>query len=429
MKQQFGSLRSYLEMQHIVYSLSFPEDIAPDFIIRLRIVDNEEISSGPYSDGSDIDDDNDERDNGGNNRIVDDVEEEEDDDDDDDDDADDADEEDEVVDLKTSPTTATKKLISKDVTEAVYESDSASTKDNRNDYDNDYNPEFALIDKMTMRVLKIEVDKQGYLDDDIENMTKQDMRNCLYHGAHLASTDINDMERDNRKLHQKVASMETVPRLKAMLRERGQNLSGTKDILRDRYVEIALCEERYYQLITKWHDLKMKFNIESDLKLLNHADEDLNDSSRRKNTASRREIISKKIKLLTTKSLKEVIRLENKVRDKKNKNDTTIIDQERIDMIMKLLQAQLCSSEELIYEDDVMKGIEIEYKDYYFDSIIQSKNQNEKQNENEKENEYSNEKPLELYVKPSIDSSHPPTNIKSSRTSLKNQPTSTSTST
>ena len=429
MKQQFGSLRSYLEMQHIVYSLSFPEDIAPDFIIRLRIDDNEEMSSGPYSDGSDIDDENDERDNGGNNKIVDDKEvdeEENEDDDDGDDEEEEDDEEDEVVDLKTSSTTATKKPILKDVTEAVYESDSASTKDNRNNYNNDYNPEYALIDKMTLKELKINMEH----NDDVINMTKQDMRNKLYHDAYLTSTDINDVESNTRKLFQKIASMETVPRLKAVLQKRGQKLSGSKDVLRDRFVETALCRERYSHLIKKWQDLKVELAEELYLKrdIGNSADEDLNDSSKLKYTASKLNIISKKIKLLTTKSVKEIIRLENEVRNKKNKNDmTTIIDQERISMIMNLLQAQLSSSsKDLIYYNDVMKGIKIENQDFYFDSIIQSKNQNKKQNENE--NEYSTKNLLEAYVQPVIDSSHSPTNIKSSRTSLKNQLISTSTS-
>ena len=403
MKQQFGSLRSYLEMQHIVYSLSFPEDISPDFIIRLRVDDSEEISNGMYSDGSDIDDDDDD----------------DDDYDDDERDNDDVDEdEDEVVDLKISPTTATKKPISKDVTGAVYENSAASKKDNSKSLNNnEYNPEYALIDKMTLEDMKTRISFLGHSDDSIVNMKKEDMRKVLYLRANYEDKYIYFIEIFIRELIQKNVLNETVSRLKEILRAMGQKVSGTKEVLRDRFVDTALFHQRYYHLIKKWRNLKFELDLELDLTrdFENNADDDIKDSLKKKNTSSKPSDLYEKEKLLTTESLTEISRLENKIKNKENKDDVIVITgQAKVDMIMNLLKAQLsCSSDDLTHMY------------YSYDSTPQS--QIEQLTENKNENDYINKKLLEAYVHPA--SLHSRTDIFGTRELLMNQLTSNFTST
>lgn len=412
MKQQFGSLRSYLEMQHIAYSLSFPEDIAPDFIIRLRIDDSEEISTGMYSDGRDIDDDdeNDERDNDGNDEIVDDEEEEDGDNSDDDDD--------DVVNLKISPTTATKKLISNDVTGAVYEISLASTKENSNSLNsNKNNPEYALIDKMTLKDMKTLISYWGHSDDNIVNMKKEEMRNVLYLRADYESYYIHAIESEIREYIQRDISNETVSGLKEILRAMVQKVSGSKEVLRDRFVDTALCHKRYYHLIKKWRDLKFELDFERDF--TKNPDGDLEDSSKKKN--------EKEI-LLATESLTEISRLENKINNKENKDNMIVITgQAKVDMIMNLLQAQLSSSsEDLTYCNGIMRDMKVEYRYYSLDSITQSQRRQQTETENENENE-NNEKLLEAFEHPA--NLYSRTDIFGSRKSLMNQLTSNFTST
>ena len=320
MKQQFGSLRSYLERQHVMYALAFPEEIAPDFIVRLR--DDSDDGADGYTD-RDRDSEEEE--------VEEEVEEEEGVEDD----------------VKPPPTTGMKRSF---YTDQLNDDDDEDDDDEDSvNYKDRVDGEYILIDKM----------KRNDLGENIK-MNKQDMGERLYARADHGTSHTNQLEPEElRSIYQKAASKLTVEQIRLKLKLLGQKVSGVKEIVTLRLIETQLYYHKYIHLVRKFRDSRK------------HWDDEPFDPTKDFDGDNKREYYE----LLVSESMAEISRAENVVEDKDG--DRSEADEEKINRIIHLIRALEVSDNDDTDYFKLFENVEVEKQ------IMEiNKKGNESRNEN-----------------------------------------------
>jgi hypothetical protein len=375
MKQQFGSLRSYLERQHVMYALAFPEEIAPDFIVRLR------DDSDDSDDGTDgyTDRDSDREGEDGDEEVE---------------------EEGVEDDVKPPPTTGMKKSF---YTDQLSDDDEDDDDEHSVNYNDRVEGEYTMTDKMRTNNLNNKINDLG---KNIE-MEKEDVGERLHARADHETSDINQLEPEElRIIYRKAASALTVDKIKRKLILLGQRVTGVKEVLTLRLIEAQMYYHKYIHLVRKLRDNMGNGEIAS--KKYSNGKEieygrDSVDPIRSLiiETHDRRENHD----FLISETIAEISRVENIVENEDG--DRSEADKQKINMIINLITSLQFRSDEMDRADELFENEEVENK------IMK---QNRKRNENRKKNvlEQSSQSTSQI-------------TITKSGNSVKNYPTSTST--
>ena len=370
MKQQFGSLRSYLERQHVMYALAFPEEIAPDFIVRLR---DDSDDSDDNADGYTDRDSDSEGEEG--EEEVEEVEEEE----------------GVEEDVKPAPTTGMKKSF---YTDQLSDNDDDDDDEDSVNYNDGVDGEYTVIDKM----------ENNDLGENIE-MEKQDLGEGLYARDDHETSDISQLEPEElRSILRNAASALTVDKVKRKLSLLGLRVSGVKEILTLRLIEAQMYYHKYIHLVRKLRDFRKNEEITS--KKYSHGKEI--EYGRDSVDPIRSTFIETHVmhgNFLISESIVEISRTENVVEDEDGKRSEA--DRLKLDLIMHLVTSLQFRSDEMDRADELFENEAVE------NQIME---QNKKRNENRKKNvlEQSSQSTSQI-------------TIKKSANSVKNYPTSTST--
>lgn len=333
MKQQFGSLRSYLERQHVMYALAFPEEIAPDFIVRLR--DDSDDGTDGYTD-RDSDSEGEEGEE-------------------------DVEEEGVEDDVKPPPTTGMKKSF---YTDQLSDNDEDDDDEDSVNYNDRVDGEYAMTDKMKRNNLENEINDLG---ENIE-VDEQDMGERLYALADHETSHINQLEPEElRSIYRKAASALTVDQIKWKLKSLGQSMSGAKEVLRLRLIEAQMYYHKYIHLVRKFRDF-MKNEESSSKKYINDEHTDLGF------TIDNHTWI-KKFEKLVSESVAEILRVENIVANEDGVRSKA--GKEKVNMIRNLVRSTRFRSDR---DDELFEDEEVENQ-----IIKQNKKRDENRNKNVRE--------------------------------------------